>query len=63
MAVVTVLNLNLYTDLVEKLPKDVRFVRTPAAMNPVWEQTARLMCLRAFLGVRKRLTGVVPCHS
>ena len=25
----------------KKLPKDVRFVRTPAAMNPVWEQAAR----------------------
>ena len=25
----------------KKLPKDVRFVRTPAAMNPVWEQGAR----------------------
>ena len=22
----------------KKLPKDVRFVRTPAAMNPLWEQ-------------------------
>ncbi len=24
-----------------QLPKDVNFVRTPAAMNPVWEMNAR----------------------
>ena len=38
----------------KKLPKDVRFVRTPAAMNPVWEQGARGYYVSEALGVRKR---------
>lgn len=40
--------------MVEKLPKDVRFVRTPAAMNPVWEQAARAYYVSEALGVRKK---------
>lgn len=38
----------------KKLPKDVRFVRTPAAMNPVWDQGARGYYVSEALGVRKR---------
>ncbi len=38
----------------KKLPKDVRFVRTPAAMNPVWEQAARAYYVSEALGVRKK---------
>ncbi len=38
----------------KKLPKDVRFVRTPAAMNPVWEHGARGYYVSEALGVRKR---------
>ena len=38
----------------KKLPKDVRFVRTPAAMNPVWEQGARGYYVSEALGVRKK---------
>lgn len=38
----------------KKIPKDVNFVRTPAAMNPVWEQNARGYYVSEALGVRKR---------
>ena len=37
------------------LPKDVRFVRTPASMNPVWEQGARGYYVMEALGVRKNI--------
>lgn len=37
-----------------KIPKDVNFVRTPAAMNPVWEQGARGYFVSEALGVRKK---------
>lgn len=39
----------------KKLPKDVRFVRTPASMNPVWEQGARGYYVMEALGVRKNI--------
>lgn len=38
----------------KKLPKDVNFVRSPAAMNPVWESGARTYYASEQLGVRKR---------
>ncbi|AXY55303.1 thiol:disulfide interchange protein DsbA/DsbL [Acinetobacter chinensis] len=38
----------------KKMPKDVYFVRTPAAMNPVWEQGARGYYVSEALGVRKK---------
>ena len=38
----------------KKLPKDVRFVRTPAAMNPLWEQGARAYYVSEALGVRQK---------
>lgn len=38
----------------KKLPKDIRFVRTPAAMNPVWEQGARAYYVSEALGVRQK---------
>ncbi|BFM36711.1 thiol:disulfide interchange protein DsbA/DsbL [Acinetobacter towneri] len=37
-----------------QLPKDVNFVRTPAAMNPVWEMNARGYYVSEALGVRKK---------
>lgn len=37
-----------------KLPNDVNFVRTPAAMNPVWEMNARGYYVSEALGVRKK---------
>lgn len=37
-----------------QLPKDVNFVRTPAAMNPVWEQNARGYFVSEAMGIRKR---------
>lgn len=37
----------------KQLPKDVNFLRTPAAMNPVWEQNARGYYVSEALGVRK----------
>ena len=37
----------------KKLPKDIYFVRTPAAMNKVWEQGARAYYVTEALGVRK----------
>ncbi len=37
-----------------KLPADVRFVRTPAAMNPVWEQNARGYYVSEALGIRRK---------
>lgn len=36
------------------MPKDVNFMRTPAAMNPVWESGARTYYASEQLGVRKR---------
>jgi len=41
-------------DWLKKLPKDVRFVRTPAAMNPLWEQAARAYYVSEALGVRQK---------
>lgn len=38
----------------KKLPSDVRFVRTPAAMNPVWEQGARAYYASEILNVRQK---------
>ena len=38
----------------KQIPSDVRFVRTPAAMNKVWEQGARTYYTSEALGVRKR---------
>lgn len=38
----------------KKMPKDVNFVRSPAAMNPVWESGARTYYASEQLGVRKR---------
>ena len=38
----------------KKIPKDVRFVRTPAAMNPLWEQGARAYYASELLGVRQK---------
>ena len=38
----------------KQMPKDVRFVRTPAAMNPLWEQGARAYYVSEALGVRKK---------
>lgn len=38
----------------KQLPKDVNFVRTPAAMNPVWEQNARGYYVSEALGIRKK---------
>lgn len=36
------------------LPKDVHFVRTPAAMNKMWEQSARGYYVSEALGIRKK---------
>ena len=38
----------------KKIPKDVYFLRTPAAMNKVWEQGARGYYVSEALGVRKK---------
>ncbi|ATO19069.1 disulfide bond formation protein DsbA [Acinetobacter sp. LoGeW2-3] len=38
----------------KQIPKDVRFVRTPAAMNPLWEQGARAYYASELLGVRQK---------
>ncbi|MFV5490364.1 thiol:disulfide interchange protein DsbA/DsbL [Acinetobacter sp. ASP199] len=38
----------------KQLPKDIRFVRTPAAMNPLWEQAARAYYVSEALGVRQK---------
>lgn len=38
----------------KSMPKDVTFVRTPAAMNPVWEANARGYYVSEALGVRKK---------
>lgn len=38
----------------KKLPKDVNFIRTPAAMNNVWEQGARAYYVSEALGVRQK---------
>lgn len=37
----------------KKLPSDVRFVRTPAAMNPVWEVGAKAYFTSEALGIRQ----------
>lgn len=37
----------------KQMPKDVTFVRTPAAMNPVWESGARTYWASEMLGVRQ----------
>lgn len=36
------------------MPTDVNFIRTPAAMNPVWEQNARGYYVSEALGIRKQ---------
>ncbi len=38
----------------KKIPDDIYFLRTPAAMNPMWEQGARAYYVSETLGVRKR---------
>ena len=38
----------------KQMPKDVRFVRTPASMNPLWEQGARAYYVSEALGVRQK---------
>lgn len=38
----------------KQLPKDVNFLRTPAAMNKVWEQGARAYYVSEALGVRQK---------
>ena len=38
----------------KKAPSDVYFLRTPAAMNKVWEQGARGYYVSEALGVRKK---------
>lgn len=38
----------------KKVPKDVHFVRTPAAMNPVWEANARGYYVTEALQVRRK---------
>lgn len=38
-----------------KLPKDVNFVRTPAAMNTVWEQNARGYYVAEALQIRRKI--------
>lgn len=38
-----------------KLPKDVNFIRTPAAMNPVWEQGARGYYVSEAMGIRQKV--------
>ncbi|USA52701.1 thiol:disulfide interchange protein DsbA/DsbL [Acinetobacter sp. C32I] len=38
----------------KQIPKDVYFLRTPAAMNKVWEQGARGYYVSEALGVRKK---------
>lgn len=37
----------------KKLPKDVRFVRTPAPINPVWEVGAKAYFTSEALGIRQ----------
>ena len=46
----------------KKMPKDVRFVRTPAAMNQVWEQGARAYYVSEALGVRQK-THLMLFHA
>lgn len=38
----------------KKMPKDINFVRSPAAMNPVWESGARTYYASELLGVRSK---------
>mgnify|MGYP006384786101 FL=1 len=38
-------------------PADVNFVRTPAAMNPVWEQNARAFYTAETLGIMEKTHG------
>ncbi|MBI1452008.1 thiol:disulfide interchange protein DsbA/DsbL [Acinetobacter sp. FL51] len=46
----------------KKMPKDVRFVRTPAAMNQVWEQGARAYYVSEALGIRPK-THLMLFHA
>ncbi|MFC6051562.1 disulfide bond formation protein DsbA [Acinetobacter sp. Ac_877] len=39
---------------IKKMPKGVHFVRTPAAMNPTWEQGARGYYVSEALQIRKK---------
>ena len=39
----------------KQIPKDVNFIRTPASMNPLWEQGARGYYVMEALGVRKNI--------
>lgn len=39
---------------IRTMPKDVHFVRTPAAMNPVWESNARGYYVLEALGLRSK---------
>ncbi|AOA56976.1 thiol:disulfide interchange protein DsbA/DsbL [Acinetobacter larvae] len=38
----------------KNMPKDVRFLRTPAAMNKLWEQGARAYYVSEALGIRQK---------
>ena len=38
----------------KQIPKDVNFIRTPASMNPLWEQGARGYYVSEALGIRKK---------
>ena len=38
----------------KSMPKDITFVRSPAAMNPVWESGARTYYASELLGVRSK---------
>jgi thiol:disulfide interchange protein DsbA len=38
----------------KNIPKDVTFIRTPAAMNPVWEANARGYFVSEALGIRRK---------
>lgn len=38
----------------KQMPKDVYFLRTPAAMNNIWEQSARGYYVSEALGIRKK---------
>lgn len=37
------------------LAKDIYFIRTPAAMNPIWEQNARGYYVSEVLGIRQKV--------
>jgi thiol:disulfide interchange protein DsbA len=40
--------------MVKANSKDVNFIRTPASMNPLWEQGARGYYVSEALGIRKK---------